>query len=146
MQREQIFDFMNNNPAFFLATIEGGDPRVRAMLLYKADESGVVFHTGPSKDVYRQILAHPTVQMCFYNPAQNLQIRVRGTLELSSDIMLKKEISSHPTRQFMQAWRASCATEEDFYNTFAVFSLKNGIANVWTFASNFAPREDIALA
>ena len=145
MKKEQIFEFMNNNPAFFLATADGDEPRVRAIFLYKADETGVVFHTGPFKEVYRQILDNPNVQMCFYNQEQNLQIRVRGTLERSDDIALKEEISNHPSRKFMQAWKASCATQQDFYNMFSVFILKNGIANVWTFESNFAPKEDIQL-
>ena len=145
MQKEQIFEFMNSNPAFFLATADGDKPYVRAMFLYKADESGIVFHTGPFKDVYRQIMDNPNVQICFYNQEQNMQIRVRGTLERSDDIALKEEISNHPTRKFMQAWKANCATQQDFYNMFSVFNLKNGIANVWTFESNFKPKEDIEL-
>jgi len=145
MKKEQIFEFMNNNPAFFLATMDGSEPRVRAMFLYKASETGVVFHTGPFKDVYRQIMNNPKVQMCFYNYAQNIQVRVRGTLECCNDIALKQEIANHPSRKFMQAWKANCATEQDFYGMFSVFSLKNGLANVWTFASNFSPKEDILL-
>ncbi len=90
-------------------------------------------------------MSNPNVQMCFYNAEQNVQVRVRGTLENINDRALKDEISNHPSRKFMQAWKASCATEEDFYNMFTVFRLKNGIANVWTFESNFAPKEDIIL-
>ena len=57
----------------------------------------------------------------------------------------KEEIANHPTRVFMQAWKAHCATEQEFYQMFDVFRLKNGIANVWTFETNFAPKEDIVL-
>lgn len=145
MDKQQIFDFLNSNLAFYLATVDGNEPRVRAMLLYKADENGIVFHTGPFKEVYRQIVDNPNVQLCFYNPQQNTQIRVRGKLEMINDIALKKEIASHPTRVFMQGWKANAKTEEDFYNMFTVFSLPNGIANVWTFESNFKPKEDVAL-
>ncbi|MCL2677796.1 MAG: pyridoxamine 5'-phosphate oxidase family protein [Clostridiales bacterium] len=145
MNKQEIFGFCNDNPAFFLATAEGEEPRVRAMLLYKADEDGFVFHTGPFKEVYQQIMQNPHVQLCFYNPQQNLQIRVRGKLEMTNDRALKEEIANHPTRVFMQGWRAACATEEDFYNMFSVFRLKGGLANVWTFESNFKPKEDTAL-
>ena len=31
-------------------------------------------------------------------------------------------------------------TMDEFYNMFSVFCLKNGLANVWTFATNFAPK------
>ena len=145
MSNKEIFDFINGNPAFYLATADGDQPRVRAMLLYKADENGIVFHTGPFKEVYQQILKNPNVQLCFYNPQQNMQIRVRGRLEKTDDRALKEEIASHPSRAFMRAWKANCKTEDEFYNMFSVFRLSNGVANVWTFESNFKPKEDIML-
>lgn len=145
MQKEQIFKILNKNPVFFLATLEGAQPRVRGMLLYKADESGIVFHTGSTKDLYEQILENPNVQLCFYDQEQNMQVRVRGALEMIDDDNLKEEISNHPTRAFLQGLKASCATKEDFYKMLAVFSLKNGKVNVWTFEKNFAPKEDIEI-
>ena len=145
MQKEQIYEILNKNPIFFLATAEDGQPRVRGMMLYKADETGIVFHTGPFKDVYHQIMGNPNVQMCFYDQAQNIQIRVRGALERTDDQDLKEEISSHPSRGFMQAWKANCASIQEFYDMFSVFRLKNGLANVWTFDSNFAPKTDIEI-
>ena len=145
MQKEQIFEVLSKNPVFFLSTVEGTEPRVRGMLLYRADESGIIFHTGPHKEVYHQILKNPNVEMCFYDAVQNIQIRVRGTLEKIDDISLKEEISGHPSRAFMQGWKAKCSTIDDFYNMFSVFCLKNAKANIWTFESNFTPKEYILL-
>ena len=145
MQKEQIFEILNKNPVLFLATLDGNEPRVRGMLLYKADENGIVFHTGPHKDVFHQISKQPSVEMCFYDAAQNIQIRVRGVLEKIDDIKYKEEIANHPSRVFMQGWKKNCAAIDDFYNMFSVFCLKNGKANVWTFESNFTPKEDIPL-
>ena len=145
MTKPEIIDFINSQQSFFLATDDGGEPRVRAMMLYRADDAGVWFHTGPFKEVYRQIMRNPSAQLCFFDPAQGVQVRVRGTLEMVSTQALKEEIASHSSRAFMQAWKAHCATEEEFYAMFDVFCLKGGVANVWTFASNFAPKEDIAL-
>jgi uncharacterized pyridoxamine 5'-phosphate oxidase family protein len=144
MTKEQIFDLLNSNLAFHLATIENGEPRVRGMLLYKADETGIVFHTGDFKDVYKQIIACPKVQMCFNDPTTGVQVRVRGVLEEVADRGLKDEISNHPTRAFLKKLRET-STVEDFYNSIRVFRMKNGIANVWTFAANFAPKDDIRL-
>jgi uncharacterized pyridoxamine 5'-phosphate oxidase family protein len=145
LQKGQIFEIINKNPVLFLATVEGTESRVRGMMLYKADESGIIFHTGPHKDVYHQIIKNSNVQMCFYDATQNIQIRVRGNLEKIDDQSIKEEIANHPTRVFMQSWKANCATTEDFYKMFSVFCLKNGKANVWTFQTNFAPKEDIQL-
>ena len=144
MTKEQIFDVLNNNLAFHLATVDNGEPRVRGMLLYKADETGIVFHTGDFKDVYKQIIANPNVQMCFNDATTGVQVRVRGVLEEVMDRDLKDEISNHPTRAFLKKLREN-STVEDFYNSIRVFRMKNGIANVWTFAANFAPKEDVQL-
>ena len=144
MTKEQIFDLMNNNLGFHLATVDNGEPRVRGMMLYKADETGIVFHTGDFKDVYKQIIANPNVQMCFNDMAKGIQVRVRGVLEEVMDTDLKDEISNHPTRAFLKKLREHSPIEE-FYNSIRVFRMKNGIANVWTFETNFAPKEDIRL-
>jgi uncharacterized pyridoxamine 5'-phosphate oxidase family protein len=144
MTKEQIFDLLNSNLAFYLATVENGEPRVRGMMLYKADETGIVFHTGNFKDVYRQIIANPNVQMCFNDAKTGVQVRVRGVLEEVMDKGLKDEISNHPTRTFLKKLREN-STVEDFYNSIRVFRMKNGLANIWTFDTNSAPKEDIQL-
>lgn len=144
MTKEQIFELMNGNLGFHLATIENGEPRVRAMMLYKADETGIVFHTGSFKDVYRQIIANPNVQMCFNDTTKGIQVRVRGALEEVMDRSLKDEISNHPTRAFLKKLRENSPIEE-FYDSIRVFRMKNGIANVWTFDANFATKQDIQL-
>lgn len=143
MTKEEIFAIMNQNPAFFLATVEGDQPRVRGMLLYKADEGGIVFHTGTMKDVYAQIVANPKAELCFNNKT-GLQVRVRGTLTSIEDTKIKDEISEHPSRVFLKQWKES-GEMSDFYRTFAVFSMKDGVAVTWSMDRNFAPKEDIQL-
>lgn len=142
MNKEQMFELMSKNPAFHMATVEKGEPRVRGMLLYKADEDGIVFHTGTMKEVYQQVLENPKVELCFN--AGGVQIRVRGELEIVDDIKVKDEIAEHPSRKFLQGWKAS-GPLQNFYDTFAVFKLKDGKASTWTIEQNFAPKEYIQL-
>jgi len=144
MNKKDIFDLMNKNPVFFLATTEGDQPRVRGMLLYKADESGIIFHTGVKKDLYTQVVNNNKVELCFYDTNKGIQIRVRGELEIVEDNALKDEIAQHPSRQFLKPWRDSMDSQT-FYKEFAVFRLKNGIAVKWTMADNFAPKNEIQL-
>ncbi|WP_432664363.1 pyridoxamine 5'-phosphate oxidase family protein [Wukongibacter baidiensis] len=144
MTKQEIFELMNNNPVFFLATIEENEPRVRGMLLYKADEEGVIFHTGTMKDVYQQITKNSKVEMCFNDLKLGVQVRVKGELESIDDNSMKDEISEHPTREFLKPWKHSVSSE-DFYKTFVVFKMRNGIANVWTFEKNLLPKEQIKL-
>lgn len=144
MNKEEIFGLMNSNPVFYLATVEDDQPRVRGMLLYKADENGIIFHTGTMKDVYKQIVKNRKVELCFNDFKKGVQLRVSGVLEIVDDLNLKDEITAHPSRLFLKGWKESGAMP-DFYNDLAVFRLRNGVANTWTMERNFAPKENINL-
>ncbi len=142
MTKNEIFEAINNNPVFHLATVEGNQPRVRGMLLYRADESGILFHTATMKDVYKQITENNKAELCF--SCNGVQIRISGELELIDDNKLLDEISEHPSRKFLKAWKEN-GVFEDFYKAVAVFRLKNGTAVTWTMDKNFAPKEKIQL-
>ncbi|MFP4698477.1 MAG: pyridoxamine 5'-phosphate oxidase family protein [Eubacteriales bacterium] len=145
MTKQEAYNLMNSNPVLQLATVEGDQPRVRGMLLYKADEEGILFHSGTMKDVYKQIVENPKVEVSFIDQKTNTQLRVSGELEIVDDNNLKEEIANHPTRAFLKPWIES-GELEDFYNVFVVFRLKNGVATTWTFADNFVyPKEKINL-
>lgn len=137
MTKDDILKFICKNPIFFLATTEDNQPRVRGMLLYKADKDGILFHTSKIKDIYSQVEKNNKVELCFNG--QNMQIRISGELEVVDDIKLKDEISDHPSRKFLKSWKESVEVEE-FYNNFVVFRLTEGLANIWTMENNFEPK------
>lgn len=139
-----MVELMNQNPAFFLATVDGDQPRVRGMLLYKADESGIIFHSGSMKEVYHQVRKNPKVECCFNDFKTGRQLRVRGHLEIVNDNTLKDEIADHPSRAFLTPWKES-GKLSDFYETFVVFKLSDGVGVTWTMASNFEPNVDVVL-
>ncbi len=140
MIRNEIFAFLNANPVFHLATVEGNKPHVRGLLLYRADENGIVFHTGKNKDLHKQLTENPNVEMSFNNGKfeELIQIRISGSVELDEDMELKKEIVQ--AREFMKPW-----VEKWGYDFLAVYRMKNGRAAVWTMKTNFAPKEFIEL-
>lgn len=144
MTKEEIFTLMQANPSMHLATMDGDQPRVRAMFLYRADERGIIFHTGRMKEVSDQIDANPKVELCFNDQESYTQVRVSGTLEEIDDNDFKDEICAHPSRAFLKPWRES-GPLENFYETFRVFALEKGKAKVWTMATNFAPKEIVSL-
>lgn len=144
MKKKEMFELMNANPAFHLATVEGDQPRCRGMFLFSADESGIVFHSGAMKDVHRQILKNPKAELCFNDLKNGVQVRVSGELEIVEDNALKDRICAHPSRVFLKPWRES-GELKDFYNQFKVYRLKGGKAVVWTMATNFAPKEVVTL-
>jgi len=145
MKKQDIFTLMQKNPVFFLATMDGNLPRVRGMMLYKADKDGILFHTGKMKDVYRQLIANPNAELCFVDSKSGMQVRVSGTLDVVDDNALKDEIAEDPSRGFVKEWRDSGALEP-FYENFIVFKMKDGQAKMWTMEENLAPSQVISLA
>ena len=107
MNKKEILEFINANPAFHLATVEGDQPRCRGMLLFRADDNGILFHSGSMKAVHHQIEKNPKVELCFNNLPKGRQVRVAGKLEIVEDKALKDEIRAHQSRQFLKAWRES---------------------------------------
>ena len=140
MKKQQIYEIINSNPQFFLATADKDQPRVRGMFLYRADEEGIIFHTGIMKDVYRQIENNPKVELCFFDQKTGTQIRVEGELENVEDNNLKDEIANHPSRAFLKPWIESGGLK-DFYKSFIVYRLKKGKAAIWTIKTNFDQKE-----
>lgn len=141
MERHEIQAIINSNPAFFLATTEVGEPRVRGMLLYRADDEGILFHTGGMKDVYRQLTASPAVELCFFDQQKMAQVRVRGMARLVDDLPLKQEIVNSPGREFLKPW-----VESQGIDVLEVFRVEECQALVWTMATNFAPKEPVRIS
>jgi uncharacterized pyridoxamine 5'-phosphate oxidase family protein len=139
MTREEIYASLQANPIFHLATVEGDQPRVRALLLCDGVD-GIVFHTGKMRDLFRQLQAHPKVELCFQDYPKGVQIRVSGVVELVEDLALKQAIVAQPSREFLRPFIAA-----NGYEPLAVYRIKDPVATTWTMAKNFAPRQAIAL-
>ena len=79
MDKKEVLEFITKNPIAFVATAESNKPHVRAFGTYKADENGIIFSMQSDKDVYKQIVANPETEICYY--ADGVQIRVKGQIE-----------------------------------------------------------------
>jgi pyridoxamine 5'-phosphate oxidase len=139
MNREQIIEFINKNPTCYLATCQAKRPHVRGMLTYKADAEGILFHTGRSKDLCKQIAANPYVELCYFDTATNTQVRVTGKIKIVEDLDLKRQIVRD--RTFLQP-----IIERFGYEPLVVFRVVPEEAVVWTFATNLEPRQPIKMS
>ncbi len=138
MKKEEILHFINKNPVFALATADENRPHVRYIMMYRADEEGLIFSTGENKDLNNQLKRNPMVEMCFYSNEEQKQIRVSGTVEEYEDIQLKKQIvEDYP---FLREW-----VDREGYDVLVIYILKNGRATVWTMETTFVPKEYIDL-
>ena len=138
MTKQEIFEFVKKNPFCSLATIDGNLPRVRIIMLYRADENGIIFTTTVLKDLYKQLQTSPAVEMCFFNAQEMRQVRIEGKAEILDDIELKKQIVEK--LPFLKP-----LIESKGYEALICYQLKNAKAHLWTMETNFAPKEYIEL-
>lgn len=141
MNKEEIFEKLTASPVFQVATIDGEQPHVRTVFLYRADENGIIFHTAASKDLFKQVQKNNKAEFCFN--CEGMQIRIAGELEIVEDNALKDEIVAHPSRAFLKPWLN--AQLKDYHNAIQVLNMKHGIASLWTMQTNFEEKKYIQL-
>lgn len=75
---ERVFQFLDEAKTYYLATVEGDQPRVRpfgTILLYNGK---LYIQTGKIKEVSKQLAANPKAEICAFNGGK--WIRVAGEL------------------------------------------------------------------
>lgn len=75
---EKVFQFLKDAETYYLATVEGDQPRVRPFGTVHIFEGKLYIQTGKRKDVSRQIMANGKVEICAMKDGE--WIRVAGTL------------------------------------------------------------------
>jgi uncharacterized pyridoxamine 5'-phosphate oxidase family protein len=83
---------------YYLATVEGDQPRVRPFGTVDIFEGKLYIQTGKSKDVSKQIQANPKVEICAFGDGKWL--RVAGTLVRDDRVEAKKHmLDNYPSLQ-----------------------------------------------
>ena len=136
MNKEEVLEFLNANRTSHLATLEAGAPRVRAIGILKADDDGILFMTWRSKDLNKQLDQNPDVEFCFNNYEERVQVRVKGKVVPARDAALKKKVLEE---------RPNFQKSVESGQELVFYRLKNGLAHIWTFQSNFEPKTFVSL-
>lgn len=138
MDFKDCIKFANETPVCYLATVEGDQPRVRALGFWFADESGFYFQTAAMKDMYKQLQANPKVEACFWQSDETpwKMMRVAGEIEFVDDPELKKKVLED--RPFL---KKSGMTFDHL--GLIIFRIAKGEAYFWTTATNFEPKKFI---
>jgi len=96
----EVYDFLKQCGTYYLATVEGDQPRVRPFGTADIFEDRLYIQTGKSKEVSRQIQANPKVELCAF--AGGRWLRVAGTLVRDDRIEAKRHmLDSHPSLKAM---------------------------------------------
>jgi uncharacterized pyridoxamine 5'-phosphate oxidase family protein len=74
---KEVLDFLTANRVFYLATTEGDQPHVRPLGVVMDCDGKLAFCTSNQKDMYKQIMANPNVEICCVDAKYNT-LRIRG--------------------------------------------------------------------
>ena len=129
---ERVYEFLEAAGTYYLATVEGDQPRVRAFGTQLLYEGKLYIQTGKIKPVSKQIKANPKVEICAFKDGQWL--RLSGILEEDDRREVKKAMLDK-----MPSLRAMY--NEDDGNTEMLY-FKSGEA---TFSSFVAPSEKVSI-
>jgi uncharacterized pyridoxamine 5'-phosphate oxidase family protein len=135
--KEDILSFINQNPLCFVATDDGGQPRVRGIMIFRADINGIIISTAKNKDFFCQLKANPKTELCFYH--EKIQIRITGTAsDIDDNLTLKQEIIA--ARPFLQPM-----IDYKGYDFMGLKCIGNCVATVWDFDNPFARKRFVKL-
>ena len=132
MKMQKVYDFLKEAETYYLATVEGDQPRVRPFGTVNIFEGRLYIQTGKVKPVSRQIHANPKVEVCAFKDGQWL--RVAGELVEDDRREAKAAmLNAYPMLQGM--YSADDGNTEVFYfqNATATFSSFTAAPEVITF-------------
>lgn len=87
---QEVHDFIKECGVYYLATVDGDQPRVRPFGTIDIFEGKLYIQTGKSKDVSKQIQANPKVELCCFKDGKWL--RVAGKLVRDDNKEAKKHM------------------------------------------------------
>lgn len=85
---KEVQEFLKECGVYYLATVEGDQPRVRPFGTAEIFEEHLYIQTGKKKDVFKQISENNNVEICAFKDGK--WIRVTGKLVLDDRVEAKK--------------------------------------------------------
>ena len=120
---ERVVKFLKDAEVYYLATVEGDQPRVRPSGTAHIFEGKLYIQTGKAKDVSKQLLANPKAEICAFKNGE--WIRIAGELIEDDRVEARQSLlDAYPSLQKMYA--------ADDGNT-QVFYFRNATATISAF-------------
>ena len=129
---QEVLDFLKTCGTYYLATVDGDQPRVRPFGTIHIFEDKLYIQTGKVKEVSKQIQKNPKVELCGF--AQGKWVRVAGELVRDDRIEAKKSmLDAYPSLQNMYSAEDDNTEVLYFKNATATFSSFTEAPRVVTF-------------
>lgn len=78
---QEVYAFLKKCGTYYLATDEGGQPRVRPFGTIDLFDGRLTIQTGKVKDVSKQMLANPKVELCAFDGERWLRVAATAVEE-----------------------------------------------------------------
>lgn len=139
MSFQECVRFANEQRVAYFATSEDGQPHVRPLGMWFADDQGFYFQAVSVKALYKQLEKNKRVEMCFYDPNAEKPLgkvlRVKGEVEFLEDAELKKKALED--RPFLK----DMGIESPEDPRLVVFRVHTGEAFFWTMKDSMRESE-----
>ncbi|MBQ8025996.1 MAG: pyridoxamine 5'-phosphate oxidase family protein [Oscillospiraceae bacterium] len=122
---QEVYDFLKAAGTYYLATVEGDQPRVRPFGTVNIFDGKLYIQTGKVKPCSKQMLANPKVELCAFKGGEWIRIAAEA-IEDDRVEARKSMLDAYPNL------RASY--DENDGNT-QVFYLKNAVATISSFTA-----------
>jgi uncharacterized pyridoxamine 5'-phosphate oxidase family protein len=124
---QEVYEFVKKCGTYYLATVEGDQPRVRPFGTINIFDGKLYIQTGKSKNVSKQMQANPKIEICAFDESTNSWIRIQAlAVEDNRREAKQSMLDAYPTLKSMYS--------PDDDNT-QVLYLKNVTATLSSFSN-----------
>ena len=71
---DEVYEFLKKCDTYYLATMDGDQPRVRPFGTVDLFEGKLYIQTGKSKDVSKQMMSNPKIEICAFDGNKWLRV------------------------------------------------------------------------
>ena len=111
---EKVYQFLKDAGVYYLATVEGDQPRVRPFGTVDLFEGRLYIQTGKKKDVSRQMHANAKVEICAFKDGAWLRVAAKAIADDRLEAQ-KHMLAAYPSLAAM--YKAGDGNTEVFYLT-----------------------------
>lgn len=125
----EVYEFLKKCGTYYLATMDGYQPRVRPFGTVDIYDGSLTIQTGKKKDVAKQMIANPNVEICACSGGEWLRVAGKAVMDDSAEAV-SHMLESYPDLKAMYAPGDGNA---------CVFRITEATATFWSFTA--PPRE-----
>lgn len=120
---QEVYDFLKKCGTYYLATMEGDQPRVRPFGTIDLFDGKLTIQTGKKKEVSKQMMENPKIEICAFDGQRWLRISATAVEDPRLEAQ-KHMLDAYPSLQEM--YQAGDGNTQ-------IFALEQGIATFSSF-------------